>query len=139
MKKLLLLLLLSLGFIGSAYAHSGNTDSKGGHWNWKNFTYHCHTCNTDSSDEDSIIDILDILDGSDSPLCRSPANINGIKGESKEACLARHKAEEERILKRVLEDIPPNPEASPVSLIDILTKPPNPEASPVSLIDILTK
>ena len=106
MKKLFLLLLLSLTFIGLTYAHSGNTDSNGGHWNHLTITYHCHTCDSDSGDEDSIIDILEILDGLDgsgSPVCYSQANINGIKGESKEDCLARHKANEERILQQILE------------------------------------
>ena len=105
MKKLLLLLLLSLGFIG-AYAHSGNTDSNGGHWNHSTITYHCHTCDSDSGDEDSIIDILEILGGRDSPVCYSPANINGVKGESKADCLARHKAELDEIMRRILEGIP---------------------------------
>ena len=53
MKKLLLFL-LSIGFLGLAYAHSGRTDSNGGHWNRSTDTYHCHSgpC---SSDENGIM------------------------------------------------------------------------------------
>ena len=42
MKKLLLLLLLSLSFVGSVNAHSGRTDSNGGHNDYSNGTYHYH-------------------------------------------------------------------------------------------------
>ena len=43
MKKLLLLLLLSVGFVGSVNAHSGRTDSSGGHNDYSNGTYHYHS------------------------------------------------------------------------------------------------
>ena len=42
MKKLFLLLLLSLSFVGSVNAHSGRTDSNGGHNDYSNGTYHYH-------------------------------------------------------------------------------------------------
>ena len=42
MKKLLLLLLLSLGFVSLSFAHSGRTDSSGGHNDYANGTYHYH-------------------------------------------------------------------------------------------------
>ena len=42
MKKLLLLLLLSLGFVSLSFAHSGRTDSSGGHNDYSNGTYHYH-------------------------------------------------------------------------------------------------
>ena len=50
MKKLLRLL-LSHSFIGLTYAHSGRTDSNGGHWNRSTDTYHCHSgpCSSDES------------------------------------------------------------------------------------------
>ena len=50
MKKLLVFL-VSLGFLGLAYAHSGRTDSTGGHWNHSTDTYHCHSgpCSSDES------------------------------------------------------------------------------------------
>ncbi|MFH1655776.1 MAG: YHYH domain-containing protein [Candidatus Omnitrophota bacterium] len=47
MKKLIIVLLLticSVTLISNAYAHSGRTDSYGGHHNWKSDygTYHYH-------------------------------------------------------------------------------------------------
>ena len=48
MKKLFLLL-LSLSFIGLAFAHSGRTDSSGGHNNRSTGTYHYHNSGSSSS------------------------------------------------------------------------------------------
>ena len=52
MKKLLLLLLLSFGFVSLSFAHSGRTDSSGGHNNYSNGTYHYHNSGTSSSSYD---------------------------------------------------------------------------------------
>ena len=52
MKKLLLLL-LSLSFIGLAFAHSGRTDSSGGHNNRSTGTYHYHNSGSSSSGSSS--------------------------------------------------------------------------------------
>jgi hypothetical protein len=61
MKKLLLILLLSLGLIGLSYAHSGRTDSKGGHWNHSTDTYHYHSKSngSNSGDQDYLINLKD--------------------------------------------------------------------------------
>ena len=48
MKKLLLLL-LTLSFIGTAYSHSGRTDAYGGHIDFSNGTYHYHNSGSSSS------------------------------------------------------------------------------------------
>ena len=49
MKKLLLLLLLSFGFISLVNAHSGGTDSSGGHYNRSTGGYHYHNSGSSSS------------------------------------------------------------------------------------------
>ena len=49
MKKILILLLLSLGFISLVSAHSGRTDSSGGHNNRSTGTYHYHNSGSSSS------------------------------------------------------------------------------------------
>ena len=55
MKKLLLLFFITLSYIGTAYSHSGRTDSKGGHWNHSENTYHYHI---ESDSSDSLEDIF---------------------------------------------------------------------------------
>ena len=95
MKKLLLLLLLSLGLIGSAYAHSGRTDSTGAHWNWTTVTYHCHsgTCNSNSGNQDYLINLKDSDDHP--PPC--------INSRSKASCLYWHKRTMESFFQRLFE------------------------------------
>jgi len=43
MKKVLIIgLIILLGFLSYCFCHSGNTDSKGGHYNRKTGKYHYH-------------------------------------------------------------------------------------------------
>ena len=49
MKKLLLILFLTFGFISLVTAHSGRTDSSGGHNNRSTGTYHYHNSGSSSS------------------------------------------------------------------------------------------
>ena len=42
MKKTIFYILLMIISIHFSFAHSGRTDSKGGHWNHKTGTYHYH-------------------------------------------------------------------------------------------------
>ena len=100
MKKLLLLL-LSLSFIGLTYAHSGRTDSKGGHWNHSTATYHYHS-KSYSSDSS-----LDAFFTNPRPLCygkpKYARGINGMTFETKEQCLKRFKKQREMLIERILE------------------------------------
>ena len=49
MKKLLLILFITFGFISLVSAHSGRTDSSGGHNNRSTGTYHYHNSGSSSS------------------------------------------------------------------------------------------
>jgi hypothetical protein len=49
MKKLLIFLLLSLGVVSLSFAHSGRTDSSGGHNNYSDGTYHYHNSGSKTS------------------------------------------------------------------------------------------
>ncbi|MBR9874898.1 MULTISPECIES: YHYH domain-containing protein [Vibrio] len=42
MRKVILVLLVSLGVTSAAFAHSGGTNSSGCHTNHKTGDYHCH-------------------------------------------------------------------------------------------------
>jgi hypothetical protein len=53
MKKLLLILFITFGFISLVSAHSGRTDSSGGHNNRSTGTYHYHNSGSSSSSSSS--------------------------------------------------------------------------------------
>ena len=53
MKKLLLILFITFGFISLVAAHSGRTDSSGGHNNHSTGTYHYHNSGSSSSGSSS--------------------------------------------------------------------------------------
>ena len=101
MKKLLLLL-LSLSFIGLTYAHSGRTDSKGGHWNHSTATYHSHS-KSYSSDSS-----LDAFFTNPRPLCygkpKYARGINGRISETKEQCLKRFERQREMLFMRLVKE-----------------------------------
>jgi len=42
MKKIAATFLLSMILVGTAFAHSGGTDSRGCHYKHKTGVYHCH-------------------------------------------------------------------------------------------------
>ncbi|MGL5336953.1 MAG: YHYH domain-containing protein [Enterovibrio sp.] len=42
MKKILIIFVAYFGLIGTAFAHSGGTNSQGCHTNHKTGGYHCH-------------------------------------------------------------------------------------------------
>jgi len=101
MKKLLLLLLISLGFIGSSYADAICNDG------WKSKSSGSGTCSWHGGvkkwlDEDGD-SIIDILDGGERPPCRSPANINGIKGQSQASCESWRQKQEEAFIRGLRE------------------------------------
>ena len=106
MKKLLLLLLLSLTFIGLTYAHSGNTDSKGGHWNHSSDTYHYHSKSKSNKKKSSYNDD-DYFPSYGSPCSKHPEfarGINGMVRETKEQCLKRFRQSREAFFNRIIQE-----------------------------------
>ena len=94
MKKILILL-LSIGFIGLTYAHSGRTDSKGGHWNHSTDTYHYHSKSngSNSGNQDYLINLED---SDDHP---EPCKYSN----SKASCLYWHKRTTESFIRGLIE------------------------------------
>jgi hypothetical protein len=100
MKKTLLVLLLFLLSFNS-YADAICNDG------WISKSSGSGTCSWHEGvkkwlDEDGD-SIIDILDGGERPPCRSPANINGIKGQSQASCESWRQKQEEAFIKRIRE------------------------------------
>jgi len=82
------------------YAHSGRTDSKGGHNNLSTGTYHYHSgpYSSDSYNQD-------YFPPYPPPLCdKKPTHswgLNGMRFETKEQCLKRFKRQREAFFNRI--------------------------------------
>jgi hypothetical protein len=107
MKKLLLFLFISLGLISLSYAHSGRTDSKGGHWNHSSETYHYHSKSKSNKKTCDSIYCEDSYSSSFKPCSKHPEfarGINGMVHETKEQCLKRFKRQRENLFKRLYKE-----------------------------------
>ena len=100
MKKLLIILFVSLAFSGLSSAHSGRTDAKGGHWNHSTDSYHYHSKpnGSNSSNQDFLYNLLDSDDYPDlNQRCKYGTSI-----EPKGQCIARHKAQLKKFAEQIL-------------------------------------